>query len=229
MGSQNHIGILYIVATPIGNLQDLTFRALETLRSADLIVAEDTRAAKVLFARFGIEKPVISYFAQSPQSKVQEIIGYIKNGKNIAYVSEAGTPGISDPGQKLVGAAVKEGVAAVPVPGASALTAALSVSGFGASRFSFFGFPPAKKGRNKFFNEVTAMPEVVIFYESPHRIVKTLKELEKSSESRMLMVARELTKKFETIYRGTAGGILAELKPEEIRGEFVIILDKMRK
>ncbi len=189
-------------------------------------MAEDTRAARNLLSRFGIEKLFISYFAQSPEAKIREIIGYIKNGKNIAYVSEAGTPGISDPGQKLVSAAVKEDVAVVPVPGASALTAALSVSGFDTSRFVFFGFPPAKKGREKFFKEVAATGPVVILYESPHRIIKTLGQLEALIIQRQVMVARELTKKFETIYRGTAGEILAGIDPKEIRGEFVIIIDR---
>lgn len=223
------MGVLYIIATPIGNLQDLTFRALETLKSADLIVAEDTRAARTLLAHFGIKKGIISYFAQSSEVKIREIIGYIKNGKTVAYVSEAGTPGISDPGQKLVSAAVKENIAVVPVPGASALTAALSVSGFDTSRFSFFGFPPAKKGRDKFFREVTSLLHAAVLYESPHRIIKTLGQLEAPAAQRQIVVARELTKKFETIYRGTVSEVLARIKPEETRGEFVIILDRAQK
>lgn len=223
------MGVLYIVATPIGNLRDLTLRALEVLKSVDLIVAEDTRTARALLTHFGVKKDLISYFAQSPEAKIREIIGYIKNGKTVAYISEAGTPGISDPGQKLVGAAIKENIAVVPVPGASALTTALSISGFDTSRFSFFGFPPAKKGRNKFFNEIAAIPEIVVFYESPHRIIKTLGQLEALTAQRQIMVARELTKKFETIYRGTVSEVLARIKPEETRGEFVIVLDKAQK
>ena len=229
MRSQNHIGTLYIIATPIGNLEDITLRAVEVMKSTDLIVAEDTRTARNLLGRFGIGKPIISYFARSPEAKIREIIGYIKNGKNIAYVSEAGTPGISDPGQKLVSAAVKEDIVVVPIPGASALTAALSVSGFDTSRFIFFGFPPAKKGREKFFKEAASIGSVVILYESPHRIIKTLGQLEAFIVQRQVMVARELTKKFETIYRGTISEILKRLKPEEIRGEFVIVLDKTSK
>ncbi len=201
-------------------------RAIETLKEADLIVAEDTRSARNLLGRFGIGKPVISYFAQSPEAKIREIIGYIRNGKNIAYVSEAGTPGISDPGQKLVSAAVKEDIAVVPVPGASALTAALSISGFDTAHFAFFGFPPAKKGRDKFFREVASLPYVAVLCESPHRIIKTLGQLESLIAQRQIMVARELTKKFETIYRGTAKEILAGIDPKEIRGEFVIIIDR---
>src|SRR3989344_3385052 len=198
---------LYIVGTPIGNLKDVTFRALEILRRADLILCEDTRTTQKLLDHYEIKTKTISYHQHSKLNKVEYIIQLLREDKNLALVSDAGTPGISDPGNQLISIVVRElGDRAdiVPVPGASALASAASISGFPMDRFLFLGFPPVKKRRSMFFEEVINSKYPVIFYESPYRILKTLKEL----SSLEVLVCRELTKKFETIYRGTAAEII---------------------
>jgi 16S rRNA (cytidine1402-2'-O)-methyltransferase len=174
------MGILYIVATPIGNLKDLTFRALEVLREVDLILCEDTRQTIKLLNHYAISKPLVSYFQHSKLSKVEFIIGELRLGKKIALVTDAGTPGISDPGGILVKEVIEslsDQVKVVPIPGPNAAIAALSISGFPTDKFVFMGFPPHKKGRNKFFDEVVNAKHTVVFYESTHRILKSLKEL----------------------------------------------------
>ena len=203
---------LYIVATPIGNLEDITIRALNILKSVDLILCEDTRVTRKLLDKYEINTPVESYHQHSKVKKVEKIKELLKE-KDIALVSDSGTPGISDPGNKLV----KEIENVIPIPGVSALTAIASVSGFSMDKFVFLGFPPHKKGRNKFFKEVFNSKHPVIIYESPHRIIKTLNEL-KNFEG---VVGRELTKKFETIYRGKISQIIKKVKP---KGEFVIVI-----
>ena len=221
---------LYIVATPIGNLDDITIRALQILRGVDLILCEDTRQTRKLLERYNIKTSVLSYHQHSKLSKVEYIVQLLREGKNLALVSDAGTPGISDPGNKLI--AEITGVQPrqiIPIPGPSALTAAASISGFPMDRFIFLGFPPVKNKRKKFFEEVLNSKYPVIFYESPHRILKTLKELSsytytKELSSLELVVCRELTKKFETIYRGTIEEVLEQLENNEIRGEFVVIV-----
>ncbi len=220
-------GTLYIVATPIGNLGDITLRALETLKSVDFILCEDTRHTQKILNHFEIKTPTISYHQHSDERKVNEIINLLEQGKNLALVTDAGTPGISDPGNKLVSLVTDHRSPIIPIPGPSALTAALSVSGFDTSKFLFLGFPP-HKGRAKFFKEVAEATHTVAFYESNHRIKKCLNELRdvlcrdaKSCVSRVC-VCRELTKQFETIYRGTIGEIL-EMKILE-KGEFVVVL-----
>ena len=202
---------LYIVATPIGNLEDISFRALETLKSADLILCEDTRVTKKLLNHFNIHVKTLSYHQHSKISRKEYIIDLLRQRKLLALVSDAGTPGISDPGNKLV----QETKHVIPVPGPSALITAASVAGFSMDKFIFMGFPPSKNKRNKFFDQVNTSTYPVILYESPHRIIKTLKQLKGE-----LVVCRELTKKFETIYRGRAEDIIDQV---EIRGEFVII------
>ena len=226
---ENSKPFLYIVATPIGNLEDITLRALEILQSVDLILCEDTRVTSKLLAHYEIKKPLQSYHQHSKLAKVERILEALEEGKNIALVSDAGTPGISDPGGMLVEAVAKrfsDSVVVVPIPGANAALAALSVSGFPTDRFVFLGFPPHKKGRKTFFDEVAAREETQVFYESKHRIEKALTELAARLGDRPIVVARELTKQFETIYRGTAAECLAKLQHDKILGEFVVVIRK---
>jgi len=243
-------GKLYIVATPIGNLGDITLRALETLKSVDFILCEDTRVTAKLLEHYQIHRPLISYHHHSDGKKIREIKNLLAEGKNLALVTDAGTPGISDPGNLLVQSVIlsevrrtesknplstrTEGIpplatlgrndnAIIPIPGASALIAALSVSGFPTDKFVFMGFPPHKNKRQKFFKEVAEQKHAVVFYESGHRIKKCLQELSQVLEpKRELMIARELTKMFETIYRG----IISEILEQKIddRGEFVVVV-----
>lgn len=236
------MSFLYVVATPIGNLKDLSKRAFEVLGNVDLILAEDTRVAKKLLSRFNIEKPVLSYHQHSKIKKIDYILKLLKEGKNLALVSDAGTPGISDPGNKLIEtiynyqAATRSPenfVTVVPIPGPSAVTAAASVSGFPMDKFLFLGFPPTKRKRKKFFEEVVNSKLPVIFYESPYRVLKTLEEL-KATQLKCysngiklkVVVCQELTKIHETIYRGTIEEVLEELGKAKIKGEFVVIVGK---
>ena len=238
----------YVVATPIGNLGDISQRALNVLREVDLVLAEDTRTTKNLLNHFGIEKPIVSYHQHSKISKINEILAMLRNGQNLALVSDAGTPGISDPGGQLIEAIRGQtsgssprsglGVCIIPIPGASAITALSSVAGFSMDKFLFLGFPPAKNKRKKFFEEVIASKYPVILYESCHRILKTLGELKevcsfperKERTSFQIVVGRELTKKFETIYRGTLNEVAKEIENDKvggnIKGEFVVAIDK---
>ncbi|MCL5011229.1 MAG: 16S rRNA (cytidine(1402)-2'-O)-methyltransferase [Patescibacteria group bacterium] len=236
--------MLYIVATPIGNLQDISQRALDTLQGVDFILCEDTRLSGKLLSRFNIKKPLISYHQHSHLQKTDYILDLLAQGKNLALVSDAGTPGISDPGNKLVEEAVKlalievegsSGRAAIaPIPGPSAITAIASVAGFAMDRFLFLGFPPIKKKRRQFFEEILDSKYPVIFYESCHRILRTLNDLLVISSSRnigiSLVVGRELTKKFETIYRGSAGEVIEQIKKDaptgRPKGEFVVTVSR---
>jgi len=225
---------LYIVATPIGNLEDITLRAIRILKEVDLILCEDTRTTQKLLNFYNIQKPTLAYHQHSKLKKVKYILSLLKEGKNLALVSEAGTPGISDPGNKLISQLISElgkEVKITPVPGPSAVTAAASISGFPMEKFLFLGFPPAKRKRRKFFEEVVNSKYPVIFYESPYRIIRTLNELklatgDKRQETR-IMVARELTKKFETIYRGRIEEVMEKIEKDKIKGEFVIIFNKI--
>jgi len=220
--------MLYVIATPIGNLEDITFRAISALNSSDLILAEDTRVTRVLLSKYGIDKPMLSYHQHSRVKKINEIIKLLKEGKTLSLVSDAGTPGINDPGNFLIQEILKEllDLKIVPIPGPNAAIAALSVSGFPADKFVFLGFPPHKKGRQTFFKKIGEMEETVVFYESKHRILKALQELVEISEigTRPIIVARELTKQFETIYRGTVNEVLEKLNKTKILGEFVVVI-----
>lgn len=221
------LGILYIVSTPIGNLEDITFRALRILREVDFILAEDTRVTRKLLEHYEIKKELLHYDEHN-HARIAVWVGeQLAQGKNIALVSDAGTPCISDPGQRLI-AFVRDRISnkkIVSIPGPTALIAALSISGFPADKFIFLGFPPHKKGREKFFRELAHMPETIVFYESPHRILKTLEQLEKFVNlEREIIVARELTKMFETIYRGRVEDIKEKIPAKELRGEFVVVL-----
>ncbi len=222
--------MLHIVATPIGNLEDITLRAINVLSNADLILAEDTRVTRTVLVRYNIKKEILSYHQHSGFKKIEHIIELLKEGKNLALVTDAGTPGISDPGSFLVSEALKviPDLKVVPIPGASAVVAALSISGFPTDEFVFLGFPPHKKGRQTFFKNISEIESTIVFYESKHRILKALENLEKFSKigSRQMMVARELTKQFETIYRGTLAEIKPRLTDNNLLGEFVIVINR---
>ncbi len=223
---------LYVVGTPIGNLDDITLRALSVLKEADFILCEDTRVTAKLLHHYGIDKPTISYHQHSKLKKVEDIIKLLEQGRSLALVSDAGTPGISDPGNKLIEEAVKRfGAKAdvVTVPGPSAVTAALSVCGFPTDNFLFLGFPPAKRKRRRFFQKIIDSEYLAVFYESPHRVIKTLQEIDNLSKKNLrVVVCRELTKKFETLYRGNIPEVISQFGEDQIRGEFVVIIDKNR-
>ena len=227
---------LFIVATPIGNLEDLSMRALRILKEVDFILCEDTRVTKKILNYYQIEKPILSYHQHSRLKKVNYILELLKQGKNLALVSDAGTPGISDPGGKLINFLIKTPglvIRIVPIPGPSAATAAASISGLPMDKFLFLGFPPAKRKRKKFFQEVIGSKYPVIFYESPYRIIKSLRDLQLISKTYNLkpkiVVCRELTKKFETIYRGEIEEVIKEIEKDIIKGEFVIIVESDRR
>lgn len=224
---------LFVVATPIGNLEDVTLRALETLKSVDVVLCEDTRVTKKLLARYDIHTPTLSYHTHSGGAKSEKIIELLREGKNLALVSDAGTPTISDPGSMLV-AQVREvlggEVSVISIPGPSAVVAALSVSGFPADSFLFLGFLPHKKGRQTLFKEIAASERTVVFYESPHRILKTLEALEAGlSPLRPIAVVREISKIFEETIRGSAAEARDYFKknPDKVRGEFVVVVSPL--
>lgn len=223
-------GILYIVATPIGNLKDITLRTLEILKQVDLIACEDTRITKRLLFHYEIEKPLVSFHQHSRLSKFDKIINELKNGKNVALVTDAGTPGISDPGNQLVAEAVKNEIKIIPIPGVSALTALISVAGIDMQKFVFLGFPPHKKGRETFFKEVAGAEYPVVYYESPHRVIKNLELLQSlinpPSNRKKVIIGRELTKMFEEIVRGNISDILRHFQgnSDKIRGEFTVVV-----
>jgi 16S rRNA (cytidine1402-2'-O)-methyltransferase len=218
---------LYVIGSPIGNLEDVSKRALRILSEVDLILCEDTRVTKKLLERYNIKTPTLSYHQHSKLQKIDYILSLLKQGKNLALVSDAGTPGISDPGNKLVNLITRPGriVRIMSIPGPSAVTAAASVSGFPMDRFLFLGFPPTKRKRKKFFVEIVNSKYPVIFYESPYRIIKTLKELSSLVGDREIVVCRELTKKFETIYRGKIIEVIEQIEKDTIKGEFVVIIE----
>jgi 16S rRNA (cytidine1402-2'-O)-methyltransferase len=219
-------GVLYIVATPIGNLEDITFRAIRTLKEADLIACEDTRVTQKLLNHYEIKKPVISYFQHSKLARISQIMESLKTGRNVALVTDAGTPGISDPGNKLVAEAVKNDIRIVPMPGPSGLTTLASVAGIDMQRFTFLGFPPHKKGRETFFKEVVSSKYPIIYFDSVHRVIKNLELLEKLAPGKNIILGRELTKMFEEIIRGDVKEVLGyfEKNKNKIKGEFVIIV-----
>ena len=216
--------MLYIVATPIGNLSDISPRAVSVLSNVDLILAEDTRVTRTLLDHYNIKKDLLNYHQHSGQSVIEKIIRQLEAGKNIALVSDAGTPGINDPGNYLISqllGAVPD-LKVVPIPGPNAAIAALSICGFSTDRFVYLGFPPHKKGRQTFFKNIGDIKETVVLYESKHRILKALDQL--APLNRPLVVCRELTKQFETTYRGSAEEILMKLKSSEPLGEFVVVV-----
>jgi len=228
--NEKELGTLYIVATPIGNLEDITLRAIRILGEVDIILCEDTRTTKHLLNKYNINTKTISYHAHSTDAKESIIINYLKEGKNLALVSDAGTPCISDPGVLLVANIRKEfGVDAkvVPIPGPSALISALCASGISSAEFVFLGFLPHKKGRETLFKEIANSKRVMVFYESTHRILKTLSSLDIYSPNYKVMIAREITKQFEEFVDGTPKELLDYFNnnPVKQKGEFVVIVE----
>ena len=216
---------LYIVPTPIGNLDDITLRAVKVLQQVDFILAEDTRTSSVLMKHLGIDKPLRSHHKFNEHATVAAVADSIAEGRNVALVSDAGTPGISDPGFLLVRTCVEQGIEVETLPGATACIPALVQSGFPCDRFCFEGFLPQKKGRRKRLAELAAEPRTIVFYESPYRVVKCLEQLaETFGPERMVSVSRELTKKFEQTVRGTLAEVVAHFRHQAPKGEFVIVL-----
>jgi 16S rRNA (cytidine1402-2'-O)-methyltransferase len=218
-------GTLYLVATPIGNLEDITYRAVHVLSSVDMIAAEDTRKTKILLDHYNINKPMMSYYSYNEKARSPQLIEKLLAGQSIALVSDAGTPGISDPAYHVVHQALDQNLPVVPIPGPAACIAALIVSGLPTDRFVFEGFLPLKKGRKTKFESLKSESRTIILYESPHRILKTLAEVVVFFGNRRIVVARELTKKFEEIVRGNAEFVLGQLEKKTPRGEYVVIIE----
>lgn len=222
------MGILSIVATPIGNLEDITLRALRTLKEADYVLCEDTRNSRKLLDRFEIKTPTVSYHQHSKINRLEQIVAWLKGGKNLALISDAGTPGLSDPGGELVALVRKSAPETniICIPGASALSAAISIAGLPLDRFNFFGFLPHKKGRQTLLKEITAQKYPVILYESKYRVVKLLQEIIDLKMKKNVMIFKELTKIHERVYSGLAEEILVQLEkdPAATKGEFVVII-----
>ena len=218
-------GILYIVSTPIGNLDDITLRALKTLSHVDLIAAEDTRRTRKLLSHFDIHTPLVSYFEHNELKKLDKLLSHMKRGKEIALVSDAGTPGISDPGYRLVQQTVERGIPVIPIPGPSAVIAALSISGLPTDSFTFAGFLPKKGGkRRKLLEKLADLDGTSILYESPHRLMRTLEDLLKVCGDRQIVITRELTKAFEETIRGSIREVINTLEGRRIKGEVTIVL-----
>ncbi len=217
---------LFMVATPIGNMGDMTYRGVETLKSVDLIACEDTRVTKKLLMHYGIDTQTVSLNQHASPEKIQHLISQLQSGKSIAYVTDAGTPGISDPGNQLVAACVEEGVDVVAVPGASAISAIISIAGVDMQKFLFMAYPPHKKGRHTFFEKLASSENPVIYYDSVHRVLKNLDLLEEKKPGAQVILGRELTKMFEQVARGTAGEVREHFieNPSQVKGEFVIIV-----
>jgi 16S rRNA (cytidine1402-2'-O)-methyltransferase len=225
--SKNH-GTLYVVATPIGNLEDMTYRAVRILQEADLIACEDTRQSRKLLDHYSISKPLVSYHEHNEAERAAELIEKLEQGLTIAQISDAGMPGISDPGYRVVKLAIEHGIPVVPVPGASALVAALAASGLPTDAFEFRGFLPAKSGqRRTLLEEIRPSGHTVVFYEAPHRIRESLQDIaEILGPQRPVVIARELTKVHEEFIRGTAGEILHGLRERELKGEITLLIGK---
>ncbi|MEN8190651.1 MAG: 16S rRNA (cytidine(1402)-2'-O)-methyltransferase [Thermodesulfobacteriota bacterium] len=218
-------GTLYIVATPIGNLEDITLRGLRILKEVDLIAAEDTRHSKKLLNHYGIKTSLISYYREKEQQRASQLLEKLHGGQDIALISDAGTPGISDPGAILVGRALDESIRVVPIPGPSALTTALSASGLTESSFCFLGFAPQKKSkRRKLLDSLVDASLPLVFYESPHRIHHLLGDIHEILGNRDLFIGRELTKTHEELKRGTAAELLEQSLAGRNRGEFVVMI-----
>ena len=223
-------GKLLIVGTPIGNLEDITLRALRALREADLVAAEDTRHTGLLLAKYEIRKPLISYHEFNEAKRTPELLAKLRAGQTIALVSDAGMPTLSDPGLRLIAATVADGVTVEAVPGISAITAALAGSGLPAQPFLFHGFLPHKSAqREKILQRLAPLPCALVFFESPYRLIKTLTALATICGDRRVVVARELTKKFEEILRGTPATVLKRLENRAIKGEITIIIEAPNK
>jgi len=218
-------GVLYIVATPIGNLEDITLRALRVLKEVDLIAAEDTRHTRILLSHYDIRTPLTSYHEHNERTKAQSLVERLLGGENIALVSDAGTPAISDPGYRLVVDAIHAGIRVIPLPGASALVATLSAGGLPTDRFAFEGFLPAKKQeRRARLQELRQEARTLVFYEAPHRLKESLQDMQQIIGEREIVVGRELSKVHEEFLRGTVSEVVARLSDREVKGEITIVV-----
>jgi len=222
-------GQLYVVATPIGNLEDITLRAIKVLKAVDLVLAEDTRRTRQLLRHFQIHKPVTSYHAYTPESKEQSLLTLLESGKSLAMVSDAGTPGISDPGGRIIQKAIEWRIPVIPIPGPTALTAALTVCGLPLHQFLFAGFLPSKtSARRKHLEGLRWEKATLVFYESPHRLVAMLKDVLQAFGNRRAAVARELTKVHEEVIRGTMVEVVDHFQRTPPRGELVVVVEGCR-
>ena len=219
-------GKLFVVATPIGNLQDISFRAVETLKKVNCIFAEDTRTSKKLINHYDIDTKLYSYHDHSSEKEIARLLDILKDHKDVALISDAGTPTISDPGYSLIRQCINEGIDVIPIPGASALTAAISASGLPSDTFAFIGFLPTKKGRKKKISSLENLDMTFVLFESPHRLIKTLNQLKEALGERPIVVARELTKLYEEIIRGNFSSAIEFFEAKKIKGEIVIMIGK---
>ena len=219
-------GHLFVVGTPIGNLEDITLRAISTLQNVDLILAEDTRNSKKLLSAHNIDTKMMSYHEHSNEKETKRIISFLLDGKNLALISDAGTPTISDPGYGLIRDCIKKEIKIIPIPGASAITTAMSVSGLPSDSFTFFGFLPQKKGRMKKIKELLNVDNTIILFESPFRLEKTLNQLKEYLGNRSVVVGRELTKLYEEIIRGNLEDVIKYFSKSKVKGEIVIMIGK---
>ena len=217
-------GHLFVVGTPIGNLEDITLRAISTLQNVDLILAEDTRNSKKLLSAHNIDTKMMSYHEHSNEKETKRIISLLLDGKNLALISDAGTPTISDPGYGLIRDCIKKEIKIIPIPGASAITTAMSVSGLPSDSFTFFGFLPQKKGRIKKIKELLNVDNTIILFESPFRLEKTLNQLKEYLGNRSVVVGRELTKLYEEIIRGNLEDVIKYFSKSKVKGEIVIMI-----
>jgi 16S rRNA (cytidine1402-2'-O)-methyltransferase len=225
MSQQAKKGTLYLVSTPIGNLEDITLRALRILKEVDLIACEDTRRTRILLSHYGIKTALTSLYDEIERKKGEVLVEKLLGGRSVAYVSDAGTPLISDPGYHLVRIAVEAGIPVVPVPGASAVITALSVAGMPSDRFAFFGFLPEKAGRRQsFLQKLKTLPMTLVFYESPRRIIDSLKDIRDILGDRDVAVTRELTKVFEEVIRGRVDELAAKLEEQGVKGEITLLV-----
>lgn len=219
-------GKLYLIATPIGNLGDITYRAVEILKTVDVVAAEDTRHSLKLLNYLEISKPMISYHRHNEDVKSKELINILKEGKNIGLITDAGTPGISDPGEEIVKEAIKENIEIIPVPGACALINALIASGLNTKQFAFYGFLPLdKKLRSNVIDDILMQNKTIIFYEAPHRLLKTLKEISEIFGNIKIVVAKELTKIHEEYIRNYVNNIIEDFSQKEVKGEYIILFE----
>jgi 16S rRNA (cytidine1402-2'-O)-methyltransferase len=225
MSEEIQRGVLYVVPTPIGNLEDITLRALHILKHVDVIAAEDTRTTKFLLDHFGIEKTLLSFYSHNEQVRVPQIIQRLKNSDSVAIVSDAGTPGISDPAFSIITAAIENNIRIIPLPGATAFVPVLVASGMATHEFVFEGFLPHKKGRRTKLERLKNEGRTIVLYESPHRILKTLLELLEYCGNRKVVVGREMTKIYEEIIRGDLATVSQDFSTRVIKGEFVIVLE----
>lgn len=229
MSEEIQRGALYVVPTPIGNLEDITLRALHILKHVNVIAAEDTRTTKFLLDHFGIEKTLLSFYSHNEQIRVPQIIQRLKNGDSVAIVSDAGTPGISDPAFSIITAAIENEIKIIPLPGATAFVPVLVASGMPTHEFVFEGFLPHKKGRKTKLERLKNEERTIILYESPHRILKTLTELLEYCGDRKVVIGREMTKIYEEIIRGNLSTVVKDFSTRVIKGEFVLIISGYKK